>query len=46
VMIVHGEDGVKESFREFLRNEIAADALIPKPGDRLDLFSNELHRAE
>jgi metallo-beta-lactamase family protein len=46
VMIVHGEEGVKESFREFLRDEIAVEALVPMPGDRLDLASNELHRAE
>ncbi|UWX57039.1 MBL fold metallo-hydrolase [Chlorobaculum sp. MV4-Y] len=46
VMIVHGEESVKESFKGFLRDEIAAAALIPKPGDRLDLASNQLHRAE
>lgn len=46
VMIVHGEKGVKESFREFLRDEIAIEALVPMPGDRLDLASNELRRAE
>ncbi|MBN1929053.1 MAG: MBL fold metallo-hydrolase [Chlorobiaceae bacterium] len=46
VMIVHGEESVKESFREFLLDEIAIDALVPKPGDRLDLASNQLRRAE
>lgn len=45
VMIVHGEDGVKEQFRTFLHDEIAVDALVPQHGDRLDLLTNELHRA-
>lgn len=44
VMIVHGDEIVKESFREFLHDEIATEALIPKSGDRLDLATNELHR--
>lgn len=46
VMIVHGEEGVKESFKGFLRDELSVEALIPKPGDRLDLVSNELYRVE
>jgi len=46
VMIVHGEEGAKESFRGFLRDELSVDALVPEPGDRLDLVSNELRRAE
>jgi len=46
VMIVHGDENVKQSFQGFLHDELAVDALIPKPGDRLDLLSNELRRAE
>jgi metallo-beta-lactamase family protein len=46
VMIVHGENAAKESFKWFLHNEIAVDARIPQPGDRLDLVTNELHPAE
>jgi metallo-beta-lactamase family protein len=46
VMIVHGEDGAKESFRGFLRTELSLDALIPKPGDRLDLKTSTLYPAE
>jgi metallo-beta-lactamase family protein len=45
VMIVHGEDAAKESFKWFLHNELAIDPLIPQPGDRLDLATNELRRA-
>ena len=46
VMIVHGETSAKESFKWFLHNELAIDPLIPRPGDRLDLATNELRRAE
>ena len=45
VMIVHGEDAAKESFKWFLHNELAIDPLIPQPGDRLDLATNELRLA-
>jgi len=46
VMIVHGEEGAKNSFQEYLHDELSVDALIPKPGDRLDLASNQLRQAE
>ncbi|RXK82141.1 MBL fold metallo-hydrolase [Chlorobaculum sp. 24CR] len=46
IVIVHGEQSVKESFRGVLRDEIGADALIAQPGDRLNLVSNELRKAE
>lgn len=46
VMIVHGEDGAKQSFQGFLHDKLAVDALIPQPGDRLDLLSNVLSWAE
>ncbi|NTU58956.1 MAG: MBL fold metallo-hydrolase [Chlorobiaceae bacterium] len=45
VMIVHGEESVKESFKGFLKDELAVDAMIPQPGDRLDLATVTLHRA-
>ena len=45
VMIVHGEAEAKESFKWFLHNEISIDPLIPQPGDRLDLATNELRPA-
>ncbi|HWR00394.1 MAG TPA: MBL fold metallo-hydrolase [Chlorobaculum sp.] len=46
VLIVHGDEPVKESFRGFLRQELSVDALIPKPGDRLDLITSALHTAD
>ncbi len=46
VMIVHGEDGAKQAFQGFLHDELSVGALIAQPGDRLNLVSNELRRAE
>jgi metallo-beta-lactamase family protein len=46
VMIVHGEESAKESFKWYLHNEIAIDPLIPQPGDRLDLVTSVLLPAE
>ncbi|HWQ25943.1 MAG TPA: MBL fold metallo-hydrolase [Chlorobaculum sp.] len=46
VVIVHGEESVKEAFKGFIRNELSVDALIPQPGDRLDLITTTLHSAD
>ncbi|MCE1273285.1 MAG: MBL fold metallo-hydrolase [Chlorobiales bacterium] len=46
VYVVHGEDKVKEQFRETIKTELAFETEVPKPGDILDLVTGDLKRAQ
>ncbi len=45
VLVVHGEERVKEVFRESIRTSLSLDARIPVPGQLLDLVTGELRSA-
>lgn len=42
VFVVHGEEKVKEQFRETIVASLSLDSQVPKPGEVLDLGSGEL----